>query len=325
MGWTTTPPSLPSGSSYKSVASWNYTANKYSTAGTISIARLATNQVSIKFYLNTNTGSTSTFAPPGYMDFKVGNSTKSYGWGGTTSSQTAYWTGTLAAGTKIATAAGAHDNGSAFSHATYAEKEATGPAYVTTYTITYYANNGTTTSTTQTKTYGTSVNLYSCGWTYAHYTFVCWNTNSSGTGTDYSAGKTYSTEAGLTLYAKWERITYPVTYNGNGATGGSTADQTKNDGENLTLRANGFTRENYSFLHWNTAADDSGTEYAAGGTYSTEAALALFAIWKKNNIPLYVNVDNTIHQVEKAYVNVNNTIKECRVFANVGGQIKELK
>ena len=51
----------------------------------------------------------------------------------------------------------------------------------------------------------------------------------------------------------------------------------------------------------------------------------MFAIWKKNNIPLYVNVDGNIHQVEKAYINVNNTIKECRVFTNVGGQIKELK
>ena len=77
MGWQTTPPTLPTGSSYKPIGSWNVTANKYSTAGSIAIARLGTNQVSIRFILNTNDGSTSTFAPPGYMDFKVGNDVKS--------------------------------------------------------------------------------------------------------------------------------------------------------------------------------------------------------------------------------------------------------
>ncbi len=187
MSWTTTPPSLPSGSSYASVGSWNKTANKYTTAGTISIARLGTNQVSIRFTLSTNNGSTSTFAPPGYMDFKVGNSTKSYGWGAKISA-TVYWTGTLNKDATIATAAGAHDSGSAFSHATYLSKNAKGPAYVTKYTITYYSNNGAGTTATPSKTYGAAVNLYSGGWTKAGHTFVRWDTAADVSGTNYLSG-----------------------------------------------------------------------------------------------------------------------------------------
>lgn len=75
-------------------------------------------------------------------------------------------------------------------------------------------------------------------------------------------------------------LSYPVTYNGNGSTGGSTAAQTKVHGTTLTLRNNGFTRTGYVFDKWNTKADGSGTSYAAGASYTANAALTLYAIWK---------------------------------------------
>lgn len=249
MGWSTTAPTLPTGSSWKSVGSWNTTANKYSTAGTIAIARLATNQVAVRFVLNTNSGSTSTFAPPGCMDFKVGDSTQSYGWGASIS-KTVYWTGTLNAGAKVKVAAGAHDSGgSAFSHATYLEKTATGPDYVTTYAVAYNANGGSGSTAGQTKTYGTA----------------------------------------------------------------------------LTLRQNGYTRDGYAFTGWNTAADGSGTAYAAGASYTANAAVTLYAQWLRLNIPVFVNVGGSVRQVEKAYANIGGVIKECDVFANIGGTVKPIK
>lgn len=73
---------------------------------------------------------------------------------------------------------------------------------------------------------------------------------------------------------------YAVNYNGNGATGGSTAGQTKWYGINLALRANGFTRPGYTFWHWNTASNNTGTTYNEGATYTGNAALnPLYAIW----------------------------------------------
>lgn len=72
---------------------------------------------------------------------------------------------------------------------------------------------------------------------------------------------------------------WPVGYSGNGATGGSTASQTKYYGEALTLRQNGYTRTGYAFHRWNTEADASGTWYSAGASYTGNAALDLYAIW----------------------------------------------
>lgn len=118
--------------------------------------------------------------------------------------------------------------------------------------------------------------------------------------------------------------TYAVTYNGNGSDGGSTSSQTKTYNTSLTLRSNGFTRTGYTFTGWNTKANGTGTSYAAGATYTANAAVTLYAQWTQANIPVYVNVNGTIHQVEKAYANVGGTIKECAVYANVGGTIKTL-
>ena len=119
-------------------------------------------------------------------------------------------------------------------------------------------------------------------------------------------------------------ITYTITYNGNGSTGGSTSSQTKTNGTNLTLRQNGFTKTGYAFVHWNTKADDSGVTYAAGGTYTTNGAATLYAIWKVANIPVYINDNETVKQISKAYINDNGTIKECTVYINDNGTIKQI-
>lgn len=119
-------------------------------------------------------------------------------------------------------------------------------------------------------------------------------------------------------------ILWTVSYNGNGNTGGSTASQTKQSGVALTIAQNGFTRDKYVFVEWNTASDGTGTSYAPGASYTANAALTLYAIWKKANIPVYANDNGTIRQIEKAYVNVGGVIKEATVYVNVGGVIKEL-
>lgn len=76
--------------------------------------------------------------------------------------------------------------------------------------------------------------------------------------------------------------TYTISYNGNGATSGSTSNQTKIYGTALSLRSNGFTKTNYTFVKWNTKADGSGTSYAAGASYTTNAGATLYAQWKSD-------------------------------------------
>ena len=68
-----------------------------------------------------------------------------------------------------------------------------------------------------------------------------------------------------------------VTFNGNGNTGGSTVSQTTNTP--TALRANGFTRTNYTFSGWNTNSNGTGTAYLDQQTYDFSTDLTLYAQW----------------------------------------------
>lgn len=58
------------------------------------------------------------------------------------------------------------------------------------------------------------------------------------------------------------------------------ADQTKWHGEELVLPNTSPTLSLYNFIGWNTAADGTGTAYAAGGSYTSNAAATLYAQWE---------------------------------------------
>jgi hypothetical protein len=239
-----------------------------------------------------------------------------------------------------------------------------------TYAVTFNANGGTGAPASQTKIHGTNLTLSSTAPTRAtvgstQYTFAGWNTAANGTGTSYAAGATYTLNAALSLFAQWtvtnltwtitwnanggtgggsttqnrgvshtapppgtrdgfnfsnwrnpatgfdilytvndggtfnptsdltfgavwSAITYPVTYNANGGTG-APASQTKIHGTNLTLSSTAPTRATvgstqYTFAGWNTAANGTGTSYAAGATYTLNAALSLFAQWTETTL-----------------------------------------
>lgn len=71
---------------------------------------------------------------------------------------------------------------------------------------------------------------------------------------------------------------YAVTYNANGGSG-APATQYKVHSKSLTLSVVKPTRSGFSFVRWFTAADGTGTGYNPGATYSTDAALNLYAKW----------------------------------------------
>lgn len=160
---------------------------------------------------------------------------------------------------------------------------------LSTYTISYNANGGSGAPGSQTKTHGTDLKLSSTKPTRSGYTFVNWNTKSDGSGTNYASGATYNTNANITLYAIWKTNSsggdtttkYTVSYNANGGSG-TPSNQTKPQGTNLVLSSTKPTRSGYTFVNWNTKGDGTGKSYAPGATYSTDANLTLYAIWKTN-------------------------------------------
>ena len=153
------------------------------------------------------------------------------------------------------------------------------------YAISYDANGGSGTTPTTYYCYNDSSwpKVASNEFSRSGYRFVGWATSSSGSAT-YQPGDTYSSNGYPTLYAVWERNTYTITYNGNGATGGSTAQTTVNAGSSVALRSNGFTRTGYSFSGWATSASGS-VVYSNGQTITPTGNMTLYAVWVDNINP----------------------------------------
>ena len=78
--------------------------------------------------------------------------------------------------------------------------------------------------------------------------------------------------------------TFTVTYRGNGADSGRTADITAyTPGEVATVKANGYTCDGCTFTGWNTKADGSGISYAEGGSIKMLGNVVLYAQWTRNS------------------------------------------
>lgn len=154
------------------------------------------------------------------------------------------------------------------------------------YTVSYNANGGSGAPSAQTKWHGETLTLSSTRPTRTGYTFAGWATSAGGS-VAYQPSGSYTANSAVTLYAKWNRITYTVSYNANGGTG-APANQTKYYGTNLVLSSTVPTRVGYTFKSWNTKADGTGTTYNAGSTYTGNAALALYAQWEQvGKVTLY--------------------------------------
>lgn len=151
------------------------------------------------------------------------------------------------------------------------------PAW-TSYAVKYNANGGTGAPSSQTKWKDQHLTLSSTKPTRTGYTFKNWNTASNGGGTSYASGATYTTNAAVTLYAQWTAVTYKVTYNANGGTGAPSA-QTKTYGVALTLSSTKPTRAGYTFKGWATTSSATAVAYSAGGSYTSNQAITLYAVW----------------------------------------------
>ena len=212
------------------------------------------------------------------------------------------------------------------SHTYDAAKALTANGFERKYTVTYNHNYTGSTNTSKTATYtfngwatsasgakvynnsqsvknlsstnGATVNLYA-NWTSASityiptrtgYTFVGWYPNKECT-VKISDG-TFTPTSNMTLYAGWKENTYTIVYDGNGATGGSTANSSHTYDTAKNLTANGYTKTGYAFAGWNTKSDGTGTKYSNNESVknlATSGTVTLYAQWAVNTYTVSYN------------------------------------
>lgn len=169
------------------------------------------------------------------------------------------------------------------------------------FTVTLNGNGGSAGTDLTSYDYGTGATLPT-DWTRTGYTFSGWYDNENCTGTkveNISATDTEDKE----YWAKWTPISYTISYDGNGSTGGSTANSSHTYDTAEALTANSFTRSctvtfnpnytgsnstdktaAYTFAGWNMKADGSGTSYDDNAsvknlTETNNGTITLYAQW----------------------------------------------
>ena len=159
------------------------------------------------------------------------------------------------------------------------------------YTIKFDGNSADGGSTSdQSMTYDTAVDLTLNGYTKIGYTFTGWNTQQDGGGTAYTESenvKNMTPDDGgvVTLYAQWRTNTYSVKFDGNTADGGSMPDQTMIYDQAADLELNSYTKIGAVFIGWNTQIDGKGTAYTNGEnvrnlTTTDNETFPLYAQWR---------------------------------------------
>lgn len=161
------------------------------------------------------------------------------------------------------------------------------------------------------------INASTFGLSKTGYKFAGWNTKANGSGTLYDQNDntlvptnfTSAIKTGdvtMTLYAIWTPLTYSVKFNANGGTGAPSA-QTKTYGVTLTLSSQTPTREGYIFKGWATSTSATSAAYQAGGSYTANSAVTLYAVWQAD--PNYTPVHE--HSWSSAYtVDIQPTCTE---------------
>lgn len=132
-----------------------------------------------------------------------------------------------------------------------------------------------------------------------------WTTQANGSGNSYADTQKVNNLAeqpnGLIpntvkLYVQWTANQYTIRFDGNGATQGSMADQTKTYGTPITLLENQYQKEGYEFKGWSREPDGSGgllpDKYEITNDLSEKDkdVITLYAQWKDVKPPVITPV-----------------------------------
>lgn len=145
------------------------------------------------------------------------------------------------------------------------------------YTVSYNANGGIGSISSQTKIEDEPMTLTTKTPTKTGHIFKGWASSKNATEAQYQAGGTYTKNAKITLYAVWEPETYTIKFDANGGKG-EIADITITYGD--AIRIPNDVLCDYSYLKgWSTSKTATTETYKIGMDYKFDANTTLYAVW----------------------------------------------
>lgn len=154
------------------------------------------------------------------------------------------------------------------------------------YKLSFSANGGTGEMESITKEENEKINLPAVKFSRTGFEFLNWNTVADGSGTAYADSAEFIFNADTTLHAQWKekktapstsKTTYNVTFDANGGIG-TIACISVEEGSEITLPKNTFTKTGYSFAGWATSADGN-VSYSDKAKISITGNITLYAKW----------------------------------------------
>jgi len=168
------------------------------------------------------------------------------------------------------------------------------------YTVTFNANGGTPASRVVPVLVGEVVTPWPSEPTREHHKFLEWNTKADGTGNPFLpttrvTAAMVDNNGNLTVYAKWERTHYTVTFNANGGTP-TRQEATAPVGGVATPWPAEPTRTHHKFLEWNTKADGTGNPFlpttpVTAAMVNSNGHLDVYAKWERTHYTVTFNAN----------------------------------
>lgn len=157
-----------------------------------------------------------------------------------------------------------------------------------TYTISYAPNGGSSTPSSQTKTYGQALTLRA-GISRSNSTGSGYTTSFNGNGGTYTGSSITATDTYSYTFAGWKSSASGTVYGASGTFNENNAATMTAQWNSSTSRgsitlpaASTVSRQYYTFGGWNTNSSGTGTNYNAGASYTPSANGTLYAKWTLN-------------------------------------------
>ncbi len=186
------------------------------------------------------------------------------------------------------------------------------------YTVTFNANDGTTTATTQAFTQNVAKNLMQNSFVRTGYSLASWNTKANGTGISLTDSASYTASADITLFAIWTANTYTVIFDANGGSGtmenqAFTYDIAQNLTENSFTDPNGKYFAGWASTNNTTSAEYSDKQSVKNLANTQGSVVTLYAVWDITSI-----TPNSAYLTIEYYNGANPaTIDDLHTFAVV--------